>query len=233
LPVAGRAELCCVLFLFIALTATAQETTQDFRPRVDLYVNQGSRTRLLFRFTYDENAQEPKSHGSFASYVEFALRPVFRRELRRQEDVFRQRYLTFRAGYQYTTSFLKNDSSSENRAIAELTARYPVPYGIVITDRNRGDFRFVKGQPFSARYRNRLRVERDLKVGWFAVTPYVYDEIFYDTRYDAWSTNRIGTGAQFPAGPHVVVEPYVFYQVNSHSSPRRTETLGLTLSFYF
>ena len=32
-----------------------------------------------------------------------------------------------------------------------------MPWQIVITDRKRLEFRFVKGQPFSTRYRSRLR----------------------------------------------------------------------------
>jgi hypothetical protein len=153
--------------------------------------------------------------------------------LRQRDDVFRRRFLTFRAGYQYTTSFVNNDSSSENRGIVESTARYPLWAKIVVSDRNRGEFRFIRGQPFSMRYRSRLTVEHDFRLGRFVCTPYVYDEVFYDTRYDAWNRNRYAAGVQIPAGPHMLVEPYFLRQHDTRTTPRYINVLGLTLDLYF
>ena len=76
--------------------------------------------------------------GGFTYFIDFAVRPVFRRELRQRDDVFRRKFLVFRAGYQYTTSFVSADSSSENRVIAEATTRVPLPGKVVMADRNRG-----------------------------------------------------------------------------------------------
>ncbi len=146
------------------VTAEAQTTKQEFWPAVGFYVDRGSRTRVVFVDSLRLDHDTHKTKGSFTYYLDFALRPVFRRELRQRDDVFQRRFLTFRAGYRYTTSLANGDSSSENRAIAETTARYPLPGKIVIADRNRGDFRFIKGQGFSMRYRNRLRAERDFKL---------------------------------------------------------------------
>jgi hypothetical protein len=142
-------------------------------------------------------------------------------------------YLNFRTGYQYITSLSGNPSSSENRAIAELTARYPLPASFVILSRHRGDFRWVRGQKFSTRYRHRLWIERDMKVGRVGLSPYVYDEVYYDTRYDAWTTNRVALGIQFPAGPHLVLEPYVQRQENSRSTPRYTNSVGFKFNLFF
>jgi hypothetical protein len=66
----------------------------------------------------------------------------------------------FSAGYpQYRTSFVNADSTSENRGIVEFTSRFSLPGELVLADRNRAEFRFIKGQPFSTRYRNRLGVQ--------------------------------------------------------------------------
>jgi hypothetical protein len=222
-----------MLLVVTSLPASAQNAKREALPEVNLYVNQGSRIRLLSQYSMNEDRQGGDSAGNFAYYFEFALRPVFRRQLWQQTDVFRRRYLTFRAGYRYTTTLTSGDSSSEHRAVTELTSRYPLPRGIVIADRSRGDFRFVKGQPFSTRYRNRLWVERDIKRGWLALTPYVYDEVFFDSRYHAWTKNRLVFGLQVPAGVHLVVEPYFQNEINSRSTPRRTVAIGLTLSLYF
>ena len=146
---------------------------------------------------------------------------------------YRNKYLTLRAGYRYQTSLTNGHSASENRGILELTSRYLLPWQLLISDRNRGDFRFIEGQPFSTRYSNRLRLERDVKYGWFNCTPYVYDEIFYDTRYDRWTPNRYALGAEFPAGPHVVLEPYYLRQNGSHLNPPHINAFGFKLNLYF
>jgi hypothetical protein len=219
-----------VLLGVAAPSATAQDTRREIRPEFDLYVQQGERIRFVFE---SRLADQPDTYtqGAFTANIEMALRPLFRRQLRRQPDVFRNRYLTVRAGYQYNASSNNGSSSAENRIILESTARYPLPLGIVVRDRNRGDFRFVHGQPFSARYRNRLWVERDLTLGRVAVTPYVYDEIYYDGRYGAWTTNRVALGMQFPVSKWVI-EPYVFREHNTRGSPPWTEALGLKLSLF-
>jgi hypothetical protein len=83
------------------------------------------------------------------------------------------------------------------------------------------------------RYRNRLWAERDLNLGRLVFTPYVYDEVFYDTRYSAWTTNRTAIGLQFPTGPHVVIEPYVLRQNDQRATPKHVNAFGFTLNLYF
>ena len=58
--------------------------------------------------------------GDFAFFVEAALKPVFRQELRDEPDVFRNKYLVFRAGYRYHTNLTNATSASENRGILSL-----------------------------------------------------------------------------------------------------------------
>jgi Protein of unknown function (DUF2490) len=218
---------CCIF------PAVAQNTQDEFWPKFDLYLQQSEDTRLESDIFLNQDQSTRYRQGAYSYYIDLALKPVFRRELRWKDDVFRQRYLTFRAGYEYTTSLLNADASSENRGIVEVTSRYALPGSIVLADRNRGDFRFVHGQPFSERYRNRLRADRDFSIGRFRLTPYAYDEVFYDARYHAWTTNRYAIGVQVPAGPHLVVETYVLRQNNERASPPHLEAVGLTFNLFF
>jgi hypothetical protein len=107
-----------------------------------------------------------------------------------------------------------------------------LPWLLVISDRNRGEVRFIQGQPFSTRYRNRLRLARDVQYGWFNCTPYVYDEIFYDTRYDQWTRNQYALGTQFPVSPHVILEPYYLRQNSRHSTYPHIDAFGFKLNLY-
>ena len=153
--------------------------------------------------------------------------------MRDEPDVYRNRYLTFRAGYRYRTSLAGGDSGSENRGILEVTSRYSLPWQLVVSDRNQGEFRFIKGQAFSTRYSNRLRLDRDIKSAPMSSRRTSIDEIFYDSRYGQWTPNRYGIGCQFPVGEHVVLEPYYRRQDGNRSNPPHVNTLGFTFNLYF
>jgi hypothetical protein len=219
-------------FVFASLAA-GQNTKYEFWPELDIYAHHGSRIRIVFVDSMNQDQSNRNGEGAFSYSFELAMQPVFRRELRQLDDIFRRRFLTFRAGYQYTTSFVSGDPSSEHRLIAETTARYPLPKKFVALDRNRGEFRFIKGQPYSMRYRNRLWLERDFKLAGLVFTPYIFDEIFYDTRYSAWTTNQATIGLQIPAGPHVVLEPYFCRQQDRRASQKYVNATGFTLNLYF
>lgn len=227
------ALILCLLSLCGWSIPAAGQSAREFWPEVGVYIQQGPAIRIEF---VDSASSNPITHdwlGNFTFYVETALKPVFRRQLIDRADVYRHRYLTFRAGYRYRTSLTPGASVSENRGILDVTSRYLLPWHLVVSDRNRGEFRFVKGQAFSTRYRNRLQVQRDVKIGSFVCTPFVYDEIFYDTRYDQWTPNRYAFGVQVPIGQHVVLEPYYQRQDGNRSNPPHVNALGFKFNLYF
>jgi len=216
-----------------SIPAAGQSASGEFWPEVGIYVQQGPAIRIEF---VDSANSNPATHdwlGNFTVYVETALKPVFRRELRDRADVYRNKYFTFRAGYRYRTSLTPGASVSENRGIVEVTSRYHLPWQLVVSDRNRGEFRFIKGQAFSTRYRNRLQLERDIKYGAFVFTPYAYDEIFYDTRYGQWTPNRYAFGVQLPIGAHVVLQPYYLRQNGNRSNPPHVNVFGFTFNLFY
>ena len=219
-------------FAGFIVPAAAQNTSEQFRPEVEIYLKLAESIRIEFD-TFVTGTQSTHAwQGNFAFYVDAALKPVFRRNLREDPDVYRNRYLTMRAGYLYHTS-LANASSSGNIGILELTSRYRLPLALVISDRNRGEFRFFKGESFYTRYRNRLRMEREVSRGHFVCIPYAYDEIFYDTRYGEVTPNRYGFGAQFPAGRHMIFDPYYMRQNGSRSHPPHINAIGFRWNIYF
>lgn len=220
-------------FAGLAIPAAAQDTSVQFRPELDILVQQGDRVRFEFD-NYATDTQSTHSWvGNFAYYVETALKPVLRRDVREHPDVYRNRYLTMRGGYLYQTSLSKGQSTSGNIGIVELMPRYRFPLDFVVTDRNRGEFRFFKGQAFYSRYRNQFRLERDIKRRRFVCTPYAYDEIFYDTRYGQVTPNRYAFGVQFLAGRHMVLDPYYMRQNGSHSKPPHVNAAGFIWNLYF
>lgn len=215
------------------LPAAAQTTSDQYRPELGIYYQATPLVRLEFIDFASGTQSTHQWVGSFAYYVEAALKPVFRRRLREHPDAYRDKYLTIRAGYRQDTGLSNGDTTSRRIGVIELNSRYLLPWDLVLTDRNRGEFRSINGKPFDTRYRNRLRLERDLRHGSFTCTPYIFDEIFYDTSYDRWTPNRYGVGIQFPAGRHMVFDPYYMRQNDSQSNPPHLNIIGLRWNFFF
>ncbi|HJZ98385.1 MAG TPA: DUF2490 domain-containing protein [Candidatus Solibacter sp.] len=213
--------------------ANAQNTERQLRPELDIYVSPWEAIRFEFEnpFQGDRDTENWRAH--FALYIEAALKPVLRRELRSHPDVYRNRYLTVRAGYQYRTGIGDSPTTPGNTAILEVTSRYRLPWRLFISDRNRGDFRFLHGEPFFARYRNRLQLERDIRYRRLNFTAYLYDEIYYDTRYDRWTPNRYAAGLDLSINAHLVLEPYYLRQHSSRSNPPHIAAFGFKVKLYF
>jgi hypothetical protein len=104
-----------------------------------------------------------------------------------------RKYVMIRLGYRYF-AVVSGDALSENRPIAEVTFNFYLPESVMFTLRNRFDFRFFVNGVFAFQYRPRFRLEREFSLGWWAISPYVADEPFYDGRFSAWVRNRLSAG---------------------------------------
>jgi Protein of unknown function (DUF2490) len=225
-----------LLLLFVVASARANSpdnTRDEFWPEVDAYIDLNSVARIRLLGSFRNNQPAESWHGDFGAFVDVALKPVFRRALRQREDVFDKRFLSFQSGFRYISRLGAGPPYVEHRWIAELTARYPLPGNFILSDRNRGEFRFISEMPLATRYRNKLQLERDFRMGRFVYTPYLNTELFYDTRYDAWVRNRYSAGVQVPVAGYVVFQPYYLRQNQSRSSPAHMNAFGLELDFYF
>jgi hypothetical protein len=119
-----------------------------------------------------------------------------------------------------------------------------LPGEVLLSDRNREDFRFVDGD-FSFRYRNRVTLEREFHLfRGRTITPYASGEIFYDTRFQIWNRNRLAVGIQqsLRRGPlrrlllpkrQVVLDLYYMRQNDSRSDTPHVNAIGTALAFYF
>jgi hypothetical protein len=221
------------LSVWLSIAAVnAQSTENQLRPELDVTVHPRETIRFEFTNSFRGDRNTGDWEGNFAFYIETALKPLVRRELRSHPDVYRNRFLSVRAGYQYHTGIDDSPSTPTNTGIIEVTSRYVLPWNLILCDRNRGDFRLPHGQPLSTRYRNRLRLERDIRYRGFDFTPYLYDEIYYDTRYDRWTPNRYAIGLEFSVNRHLVLEPYYLRQHSSRSNPPHISALGFRMKLY-
>ena len=226
---ASRWPATALLVLFCALPASAQ--TEQVWPEVGVYVkvNPHLRLHLVASGTRENNQGTDLDLGAD---IDFYLKPLV--ELKRlagfQLDESKSRPLRLRAGYHVLPSI---NSATEQRVVLEAEPRYPLKAGVVVSDRNRADLRFIQGK-FSWRYRNRLTVEREFAVRAFRFTPYVRVEPYYDSNHQKWSRTATTAGFVFSIRKHAELEMFYEHQNETGKSPnRQVNALGLTLNLHF
>jgi len=226
--------LVCVVALAAAFSSGARaqqdhENTKQFWPEVDVYVPLNEKFRLFFLATTTK-AQETRENteGQIGAHLDYHL----------------YKKVSLRTGYRYGFSLGGSDPFKEHRILFEQTLRQPLPLEVLLSDRNREDLRWVNGE-FSARYRNRVTLEREFKLLNRAFTPYGSAEGFYDSRFNTWNRNRLAVGVQiaFKRGTPLiklihpkeqfVLDLYLTRQNDSRSQPGRVKALGMAFNIYF
>jgi Protein of unknown function (DUF2490) len=221
-----------LLALFSSLPVLQAQDQTQFWPELDTYVSLSSRSRFFFIAALSSDQDTRTLEGEFGPNFDFYLRRFLREQLH-TKDPTKSKFFTFRVGYRYLPS-LRGDNPNEQRPIVELTGRHLLPLAILFSDRNRFDFRFIQGQPFSWRYRNRITLERNFSIHKYEFAPYVRGEFFYDSRDDKIDKNIFTVGSVFPLSKRTEFEAYYEDQRDSSSTPNyHTRGMGLVMSLYF
>jgi hypothetical protein len=217
--------------------AMAQEPTTRWEawPEIDVYVHIKPKVRLFLFGTVSKTAEdgELRNAKGFETQVGVHI------------DYIPNQHVILRTGYRYGASVGSTDDPfKEHRLITEQTLRHLLPGDLLLSDRNREDFRFIDGDS-SFRYRNRVTLERELHLfKGRTITPYVSGEIFYDTRHHTWNRNRFGGGVQatLKAGPlrkllmpkrQAILDLYYMRQNDRRSDIPHVNAIGAALGFYF
>ena len=239
--IAGESNFCCgvscclhgvILVLLVALLSpSAKAQTFQTWPEISTYVKLRQNLRLYVIATRTkENGKG--TDAEIGPNLDIYFKPLLKLERFTvfQLDKSKSRPLLLRTGYRYMPS---TSGPTEHRGVLELTGRFPLTSGFLISDRNRSDLRFINGE-FSWRYRNRLTVERTVSILSYHFTPYVRGEVYFDSNYEKWSRTSETMGITFPIGKHTEIEPYYEHQNDTSKSPnRQINALGLALNLYF
>jgi len=234
------------LFLLVLLSDTrtirAQEpTTRDeVWPSIEVYINVKPKVRLYLVGAVSKAIEDGELFNAQS----------YEAQIGAHVDYIPNEHVILRAGYRYGKAVGNNvDDFREHRLLADQILRKFLPGDLLLSDRNREEFRFIRGD-FSFRYRNRVTIEREFQLPDVpllrgrTISPYVSGEIFYDTRFGAWNRNRYAVGVvqSFLRGPilkrllpkrQINLDIYVMRQNDSHSSPSHVNALGAALIFYF
>ena len=171
--VAEIAVLTLFLFVFMigTLPVKAQEsgTRNEFWPEIDVYVNVKPKVRIYLIGTVSKSVEDGEIRNAQS----------FEAQIGAHVDYIPNDHIILRVGYRFGTSVGETDSPyKEHRILTEQTLRKLLPGDLLLSDRNREDFRFVNGD-FSFRYRNRVTIEREVHLfKGRTITPYASAEIF-------------------------------------------------------
>ncbi|MBZ5537937.1 MAG: DUF2490 domain-containing protein [Acidobacteriia bacterium] len=224
--------LVWVALLVVLFGAPTRAQTRQFWPEVDAFVKLNDRMRFLFLATTvkeERSATEVEMGPNFDFYLK-RLRDK-KRSGGLGQDESKNRLLMVRVGYRYIHP-LTGGGSNEQRGVLELTGRHNL-VGLLVSDRNRMDFRFIGGQ-YSWRYRNRLTIEREFSIGRFKFAPYARVEVFHDSRFNKWSRTAVTAGSVFPITKHLELEGYFEHQNDTGGSPnRQVDAVGTVINLYF
>lgn len=230
---AGRFFTVLLALLAAALPAGAQDSdsTNEVWPEFDFFIKLNEKSRIFLLYT----GTKQEYLGSFADgqtgvHLDFYTIPAFRPVIN-TIDQSRSKFLMIRVGYLLSRPKNNSGTSTEHMATIEATARAQLPGGLLLSDRNRFDFRWVEGDP-RHRYRNRLKLERTIPLGRFQFTPYTHVETFYDLQPREWSRLRYAAGAEFSITKRIVLEGYFLRQNTWASVPQFVNAAGMAVQFY-
>jgi hypothetical protein len=231
-PKSLRVSSYVLLAVLFVITAKAQNTV-DWQAwgETDFYWQFHPDVRLVVASAHDRDVNY--TDVKFETFLDFYVprfRPILFRRLVERDDARMQR-IVLRMGYVASHSVGEEPSTLEHRPLAEGTLRWAFPFALLLSDRNRFEFRIVNGM-YSWRYRNRVRIERDFKVRTLPLTTYVSTEGFYDSKAGSVNRLRYSGGLVLPINRWFFVEPYFTRQSTSNVEPRNENAVGLTLQFY-
>jgi hypothetical protein len=225
---AARVAVVCILTAGIA---RSENTVTEFWPEVDTFFSLSEHLRFIVSAKKERDVDF--SNAEFGTDLELSVshfRPFLLGRLI-ELDATRAKRLTVRAGYRYKRSLNTGVPVNENRPTAEFTLRWVFGEGILMSNRARGELRFVNGA-FSWRYRDLLKIDKEFHLRHYELTVYASAEAFYNSATSTWDRFRFSGGMLFPLGKRFAAEPYYTRQIATHSNPRNIDAVGLIFQMY-
>ncbi len=229
-----RSVIAAAMLLAGPTALPAQTTKNQLWPELGAYVQLGAGARLFFLLASVQEAGSDRIEESqVGAHLEVGLLPIGRRQrLQESYDEQRLRYLRARIGYRRSFSFESGRELTEQRVILELTPRLLLPGNLLVAFRNRLDLRWLDGDP-AWRYRPRLWLERESRIGALTLAPYGAAEVFFDWRFQTWNRARYQLGLAIPATSWLVPEVYYVRQIDDEPHLQYINALGLVATLYF
>lgn len=221
-----------VLVFVVMVPRAWADDRQEYVAEFEAYHKLSAQTRLFLaaRATDAEPADSIRAEGGV--YLDVTLQGKIRERLN-LADWARSRNIWVRVGYAQLRNWDGQfDDVSERRGVLQVTVRAGSWKDFQFAHRLRMDYRDLDGTT-SQRYRYRLNIEREFEIHETTAVPYVEGEVYYDTRYSAWSKQRYQAGCEIDLSGHWRLEPYIALDRDTQPSLVYTERLGIQLKLYW
>jgi hypothetical protein len=192
---------------------------------VRLNFDLGRNTRLQLSAERHNGEDAKKLQSIFGAIFNFRMKRIVKSPLL-PVDSDERYYITVGAGYE------RLQPSGENRLVIQGTPRYMLGAGILVTDRSRFEFRWLKTS-YNFRYRNKVVVQRSFKLRKFGFTPYTSGEIYWDRNRHAFNENLYAFGVQLPLRRRFLLGSYYQRQNCNTCQNEKVDVIGLNLNLYF
>jgi hypothetical protein len=116
----------------------------------------------------------------------------------------------------------------EHRYSPSATFATPVGAGFDLRDRVKLELRDIAGV-WSRRYQNRASLEHRVTLAGTTLTPYVYYDLSYDTRYAVLNRRQGAIGARVRLTHGTIVEPFLVRQTDTRKSEGDVLAFGMIL----
>jgi hypothetical protein len=218
-----------VLAFLACIAAHAQDT--QFLPEIDGYLKLNPNFRTYLQVKDDRDGGDPQQF-SFGPSLQFYFKPLLKLKHVSLFDLndAKKRPLAVETGYRIITA---PGAQNKNRAIEAVIFHLPFVSQTLFSDRNRADLDWQAGT-FTWRYRNKLTLQRTLRISSYHLIPYVAAEAFYENQYRKWSSTALYAGCLFPIGKRVQFDAYYEHENNTGTTPNHQDNfVGIALHLYF
>jgi len=223
-----------LLFMSIGISVSGQsndETVGEFWPEVEAHVQFPDNWRILAFAGLKKGEDFPYQQVYVGLGLGYQWKTISKPHLE-NIDPDKEHTFVFGGGYERLQTVNSGKTSDENRLALSATAGFRPASRLLVSDRNRVEFRWVNGV-YSTRYRNLVQGEYDFKIREFRFTPYASAEFFYDGATSSWNQEWYTAGIQWPYKRIFMVETYYLRQNCTTCNPANLNVGGLTLNLFF
>jgi hypothetical protein len=144
------------------------------------------------------------------------------------------KHVSFGPGYRYQRlSPVRERLTYEHRLMLHATLSFDLPKKLRLSDRSLYEYRWRSSRPDTARYRNRIVLERPFRLAQRTFTPYIMEEVFYDFSLDKFSRNRLAVGVKKRLAKHFTLDLHLMRQSDGTIRPGDLNVIGSNLRFNF
>jgi hypothetical protein len=221
------------LFIFQTTILVAQDSTQkEIWPEVEVYYRFNERFRF-YGLISGTKANSEYTDGSISANLDYFAIPWLRGKLDRElMDTTHGYYWWFRLGYSYSNTPPGDAKKVVNIIETETNNNFFLPENILLTFRNRLDWRFVNGE-FQPIYRPRLKFLRDFKTEYLTFDLYLWSEYFFYLNDKPQDRLRLTIGTDIKILRTLDLEIYYLHQFPNSPSVAPLDAIGIQLDFYF